>query len=275
MDIRASRRWYLLAKDQSPQWLCQVVQTHQIDHTLPTASSLKVFLKALVHLITSDDPIPETFVFDMARIEKLRRSVCDAVIFDTCGRIFVQLKTEISGCCHQSRKDMTASLEELRMSIFAIIADSDSDQRVDECTNVALEILRLAQQRLDATILERVQQLLVDRFNEHKSCRISYERRRDGEQCSVESQLLGQVLGLAAVFYGRSQLEIFELATAITTIPSRTTLRFTPPSPLSSPLASIMHLVLHPIAVRIAHIGILHWRIWADLVYEVTDEDIE
>ena len=149
----------------------------------------------------------------------------------------------------------TDSATQVRLTLLAILASSTTnDKWATLSSSLALQILRST-----TTPLTRLPQ-----FEAHLAFHLSNARSsvyQDAE-ARVLSQLSPVLQKLVETYTPLTSLQIFEAATA-----SKTT-------NLSSLPAQGLKEEIHEVATRIAHIGILHWRVWAPLAYLV-DPDTE
>lgn len=141
---------------------------------------------------------------------------------------------------------------ELRSSLLAILASSSNS--IDKWSllsqSLALQILRKTTTPLTA----------LPQFEHHLAFHISKPTSRiyqDAEQ-QILSQLFPVLHNLVEAYTPLTSLQIFEAATAPKVAPGA----------VSGPKEEI-----EEIATRIAHIGTLHWRVWAPLAYLVDPEE--
>jgi len=142
-----------------------------------------------------------------------------------------------------------------RTSLQAILASpTSSDKWASLSPSLALEILRLTK-----TPLARLPQ-----FESHLAFHISNHNSRLYQEAEnrVLTQLFPVLQKLVGTYTPLTSLQIFEAAT-------------TPKSAVASTTqATGVKEEINEVATRIAHIGILHWRVWAPLAYLV-DPDAE
>ncbi|PVH84466.1 Tcp11-domain-containing protein [Cadophora sp. DSE1049] len=150
----------------------------------------------------------------------------------------------------------SASTSQLRTSLLAILASSTSSNKWETLSpDLALQILRHT-----TTSLVRLPQ-----FETRLAFHISNPRSKfyqDAEE-HVLTHLYTDLIKLVETYTPLSSLQIFEAATAPRVV---STSAAAPGNGFKEEIAEM--------ATRMAHIGILHWRVWAPLAYLV-DPDAE
>lgn len=138
----------------------------------------------------------------------------------------------------------------LRRAIFAIVKDVPGKDRWQQSSSdIALELLRSNPNHNDLSRLES--QLTLHLSNSTSS---AFQK----SECHILAELLPLLSDLAARYAKLTATQLFEVATA--------------PRPLSYEGQGPPHAISE-VAKRIAHIGVLHWRVWADLVYKVDPDN--
>jgi hypothetical protein len=151
---------------------------------------------------------------------------------------------------------ITDSASQVRTSLLAILSSSSTN---DKWTTLApalgLQILRST-----TTPLTQLPQ-----FESHLAFHLSNSRSRVYQEAEarVLAQLAPILQKLIETYTPLTSLQIFEAATTPRTLPGATV-----------PQVNGAKEEITEIATRIAHIGILHWRVWAPLAYLV-DPDAE
>jgi hypothetical protein len=107
----------------------------------------------------------------------------------------------------------------------------------------------------------------LPQFESHLAFHISNSRSRIYQEAEerVLAQLAPILQKLVETYIPLTSLQIFEAATTLRTLPGAAAA----PPPVTGAKEEMTE-----IATRIAHIGILHWRVWAPLAYLV-DPDAE
>jgi hypothetical protein len=138
----------------------------------------------------------------------------------------------------------------LRRSILAIVDDASGNNRWQQsCPDIALELLRSTPSHNDLSRLES--QLNLHLCNPTSSV---FQR----SESHVLAELYPLLSELAARYAPLTATQLFEVATS--------------PRPLPYQAQVPLH-ALNDVAKQIAHIGILHWRVWAPLAYLVDPDD--
>jgi T-complex protein 11 len=146
---------------------------------------------------------------------------------------------------------VSSSASQARTSFQAILASPTSSEKWSSLSpSLALEILRLTN-----TPLTRLPQ-----FESHLAFHISNSSSRLYQE--AESRVLTQLFPILQKLVGTytplTSLKIFEAATSPKSAAGSTNVQ-----------ASGVKEEISEVATRIAHIGILHWRVWAPLAYLV------
>ncbi|OKL58995.1 hypothetical protein UA08_05665 [Talaromyces atroroseus] len=219
---------------------------------------LSVLLHGLCELLLCSDPdehvkFPETFTFDLRRLWQLRSQVQNIIDVYVCWSILGSL---IEGICpkYSYSPNMHSSFV---MRISALMEEdgenpqtktSDLGTRLPNDSCIAMEIARTIcvaigqADEVSDDILEQVEELMKKSFTNHSSVQLQLVR-----DC-VHQQLLQATCEIAQRYLTMSPLEICE---------SQRRQAY-----LQSPTSDFGF-----IATKLAHIGVLHWRVWAPLVY--------
>ncbi|KAH8786051.1 T-complex protein 11-domain-containing protein [Hyaloscypha finlandica] len=153
-------------------------------------------------------------------------------------------------------QSFTDSASQVRTSLLDILSSSTTnDKWVALAPALGLQILRST-----TTPLSHLPQ-----FESHLAFHLSNSRSRvyQDAEARVLSQLAPSLLKLIETYTPLTSLQIFEGATTPRTLPGT-----------AVPQINGVKEEITEIATRIAHIGILHWRVWAPLAYLV-DPDVE
>ncbi|KUJ12051.1 Tcp11-domain-containing protein [Mollisia scopiformis] len=144
---------------------------------------------------------------------------------------------------------------QVRSSLLAILSSSStSDKWASLSSSLALQILRST-----TTPLTRLPQ-----FESHLAFHLSNPRSSFYQQAEqhVLSQVYPVLQRLIETYTPLTSLQIFETATTPRNGPSTVV-----------PQTNSLKEEISEVATRIAHIGILHWRVWAPLAYLVDPDD--
>jgi hypothetical protein len=204
------------------------------DHPSSLRGDMWVFFKGFASLLLPSKEgmkIPDTFMFDKERISKLRSDVLDFVNLEICVRKW-RNDGQSSPSPSQTKSSLSAE-ESFLSSILALIEDTSWEGRWSKnCSSIALEILRLS----------NFEKNFEGYFNFHLSNTSSQTFRIC--ESHVLSELYTHLLDHITHF---SRLTLSQLIW-----------RFQPSAP---------YRTLQDVSKHMAHIGILHWRVWAPLVY--------
>jgi hypothetical protein len=295
IDVTAANAWFRRASS-----LPDIAPTGSSPHS---EGNIWDFINALVHftlLSKASEMVPHTFLFDEERLTKLRSDILNLINLKICICLYRNLHgqsntipentpmtsvlsfptipephhfapkpkqipqdghvgTSASSSPRSSPSSTastpdTYSLTPLRLSLP--FDDPTSSTTNDKCTSLlpslALQILHST-----TTPLTHLQQIESD-----LTLHLSNPRSRVYQEAETHVlNQLGPVLKKLVINYTPlTSLQIFEAAT----------LPGTPPNPENGPKDEISE-----IAKRIAHIGILHWRVWGPLAYVLSPKTEE
>ncbi|KFX88493.1 hypothetical protein V490_07594 [Pseudogymnoascus sp. VKM F-3557] len=254
---------------------------YRIPDTIPALSregAIWKFFRAVVDLLrhhSREEPIPDTLELDRERIEDLRTRLLNVVNMNVCMNLFKEVDEMIispkrpasEGRIHtspgvQSNVDMNARNRRYSYvrSALRAIADDYSNSDVDPCSPsspldfdhwkvaapaLTLEILRNANKPLSVPYLEKK---LIARLSNPSD---EYFRRCE-----------------RAVF-GRLGEHIQEHVTAWQLLDGLALYKVAPVCPNGCKIHGKPKELEHldEMARRIAHVGILHWKVWGEIVY--------
>ncbi|KAF2840809.1 T-complex 11, partial [Patellaria atrata CBS 101060] len=266
-----SLSWYLQSKDSHLK-----ENTESVDRPNAVPSPFGIFIHALLKLVTSPDVsqnFPETFSLDDERLRTLRAELHDEVYFEICYAVFKQLLNVIKENGHKPRGEIEATTKRtLRSSLFAILGEcTDQGGRswARNTENVAVELVRRAllicgasyPHRSDA-LLGEVEQRLLPALSSPFS--IAFAEHAE----VLEVELSRKVHDLATAQLSASPMALFNnlaIPSAPPPPPPPPVPSAVRPSPSTKPPPPMDRLT--EFARRIAHIAVLHWRIWAPMVY--------
>ena len=138
----------------------------------------------------------------------------------------------------------------LRRSILAIVNDASGNNRWQQsCSDIALELLRSNPSHDDLSKLES--QLSLHLCNPTSSA-------FQASKSHILAELYPLLSELAAGYAPLTATQLFEVATSPRPLPYQ---------------APVPRHVLSDVAKQMAHIGILHWRVWSPLAYLVNPDD--
>ena len=149
-----------------------------------------------------------------------------------------------------SSKSSKSSSPRVRNSLLTILASSNASNALDRWTllapSLALQILRST--TIPLTVLPHFESILAFHLSNPESVIYQEAEKR------VLSQISPMLQKLVETYTPLTSLQVFEAATT-KAAPAR--------------LTSGIKEQIRELATRITHIGTLHWRIWAPLVYLV------
>lgn len=212
---------------------------------------------------SSTTSLTSTFYLDLERLRAIRVDMHNMICQRICGDIFIEL-IEFGA----SRYDIPNALNGLRSSLSAIVGTQGLwTERIE---NVAAEIVRI--------VLG-----LEGRVNPYDADLISHAERKLQEYLDPTSAVFGE--------HARQMLEriLPKTKQCVNTHCKFTAIELqealVPPMPSAPPTHSLgMGAICEPVATarsadpdmdlvrRFAHIVVLHWQVWADLVYLVEPE---
>ncbi|KAI9828581.1 MAG: hypothetical protein M1819_006573 [Sarea resinae] len=243
IDLAYSELWFMSARNlflpERSKWRSNGKRQH-----------LSVFFSALVRMLYASSPLanfPQTFIFDYDRLRHLRGNFHDAVCLEICHNIFTRV-------CHLLGNLECRSSKDLRDSIVSIVGHGNEDQKWERnIPNVAAEIVRHAY-------------------------------RVFGEDTSFNSDFIVQVEGLLAEsldsrsgFYTLMEAEVGRTLWPILEIAVESNLNLSPLdvfdtlNPSKEVGSADDEHSREGLGRRVAHAGLLHWRVWADLLYSRLD----
>ncbi|RDL37759.1 Uncharacterized protein BP5553_05192 [Venustampulla echinocandica] len=147
------------------------------------------------------------------------------------------------------------SATQARVSFQAILSSLGTADKWNTLSpSLALETLRLTN-----TPLNR-----LPHFESHLAFHISNPASRLYQEAELHvlSQLFPVLQRLVATFHPLTSLQIFEAATSPKSGPGR-----------ARPQSNVAKDEITDVATRVAHIGVLHWRVWAPLAYLVDPDE--
>ncbi|KAI9697033.1 MAG: hypothetical protein M1836_004994 [Candelina mexicana] len=237
---------------ESAEWFTNAELHAHTDSRLESGSQkryITVFFEALVHSLFTPHQKndTQTFAFDQDRLNSLRREIRDLIHLETCCRLFSEL-TRYLEYTGSASSNITLNL---RQSIISIVRNTTAESSWQQnITNVALEIVRTAhcasnsESSTDLELVEFAEDYLRQGLNVE-----SEDDRRTAR--AIEQALIPMVLDRVASYAELSPLTIYEYAT--------------PGKGMKGVEGPMKHL--EDVAKHIAHVGILHWRVWCPLVY--------
>lgn len=249
LDIRPSHDWYEAIKSE--------VVAKAPDKP---ASGIEVLVEGLVQLCTfpsNDLSLPLTLRYDAIRIQRFEEEVQDLVQFRTCCHVLDALSFRIIRRKLDTSR-IHATLERRLLDLLhsdSFIESGTGDAWQYEVDAIALEITRSAYAFAEqagasapdhtfASSLERVKAVL----------KRDWATRRPADE--LQTELIRLSLQHVSAFGSLSSLAISQAQQFHLQNTSPQTQRLT---------------TLDDVARRLAHIAVIHWRVWGDLAYTNTD----
>lgn len=228
-------------------WYAYAREGQSIDRDSDRDGQIAIFLRALLKLLLSFDPpesFPSTFQIDVDRLWHLRSDVRDTINLKVCDKLFCTLLSR-NGYSGAPKSDV---LTKVRSSCLSIVEDFEGETRwEDHSKNVALEIARLAND------LCGMNNLSVDLVYAEK---FLAKAIGSGMGCwpqmlkTTETEIWPSLIDFVNAFEHMSPLDIlYQVETHTRRASGR--LPYEPSC----------------LARRIAHLGTLHWKVWAPLLY--------
>ncbi|KAI9815055.1 MAG: hypothetical protein M1827_002898 [Pycnora praestabilis] len=238
ISVEASRSWYKVSAD--PEY------STAIRDEQASRKNLDIFVEALLSKLcdsTISTDFSQIFSIDLDRLRYLRIDIRNAINLEITYGLFVHL-TNLLGRAFS--KSQARSI--LREHILSIVEGSDGRHRWTQYqSSVALEVVRIAHHvcghmRLRGDYVSYGEAW----FTEHLDPASSFHAMPKRE---VEKELRLLVGKFVETYSEKSPLAIFHLA-----VPEKGA-------------AGPRYGNLEEIAKRIAHISLLHWRVWSPLLY--------
>lgn len=251
--VEASRLWY---EDLQSRDLQRRHHPAPADGFRPI-SLLFHGLSDLLLQFHSPEGFPETFVFDSDRLWQLRACLQNLISLDICWFIF-------ESCVQQTSQKRyvpgaAATYASFRSRIGTLMEESDDRPRgslpwVKNVRSIALEITRFVSAAPGSRMVpdDMIERALEWHLSNETEIFQYFQR-------SLRDKLLGSTFASARKYLNMSPLAICESQ------------RNYPSTPMPH-----QHYDIDRISMRLAHLGVLHWRVWAPILYvrESVAEDV-
>ncbi|KAL4819135.1 T-complex protein 11-domain-containing protein [Aspergillus spinulosporus] len=243
VQVESSRLWYLDLRERELRRMKSPAQT---DSFWPLALLLKGLSELLLHF-HSPDGFPDTFDFDADRLWQTRGWLQNTINLEICWYIF-------ESYIHSQRRYLptpTQTYATFRSRIGTLLEETEdcirgSSRWLKNVRYIALEIARLASECCgDATISDDIIAPIEASLEWHLSNEHGLFQHFQG---SCREKLLEATFNTAKRYLNMSPLAICESQRN----PART---------------PDQNYDIDRIATRLAHIGVLHWRVWAPMLY--------
>lgn len=257
--------------EAAQSWWTIVVQDLQTRHALPlkatTRSALDMFSQAVVSSLfprSIRKELPDTFYLDSDRLRILRSEIEDLIHFEVCFSLFDQLRKDFG---HDGAVS-NATKRHIRSSLSAIMGETmghGSQAWLYNSESLSLEIYRQAQ-----VIAGRAPVLNHQQLHTTNEClRSMFDNTLTSHATTLEAVLLPQVHACIKKHSNSSPTELYNNLVAT---PPPTSIPSFIPAPSTTDTFSLINNTpqdrLSDLSKRISHIILLHWRIWAPIVYD-------
>ncbi|KAF2275155.1 uncharacterized protein EI97DRAFT_379747 [Westerdykella ornata] len=245
----------------------------------------EVFLRAMASSLVPGNSyadLPETFYLDYDRLRTIRLELTDLIHFEMCFDLFSQLLQELGFQGHIP----VSTRHQLRASLWAIITETSDFGPFQwfspNSEHIAIELVRQAAELTRSPHLYNHE--LIDHTN-HGLQAFFLSHYESRAQTILMSHLLPKILDTVSHHMHSSPIELFNNLTASPgppIAPALSTLAAAPPphsvevevddmlaTALLSPTAPDQ---IADIAKRVAHVALLHWRIWGPIAYVLEEE---
>ncbi|GLA27173.1 Tcp11-domain-containing protein [Aspergillus phoenicis ATCC 13157] len=244
--VETSRRWYLDLRDRE---LRRMSKPAQMDGFWPISLLFGGITDFLLQY-RRPDKFPETFVFDSDRLRQLRSCLQKLINLDICWFIF-------ESYINAQKRYLSAPAQTyatFRTRIGSLMEENEDYPRGDarwlkSVRSIALEIARFACAACfqDGSVSDDV----IVQIEMALECHLSSPSNLfQYFQSSLREKLLAATFTTAKKYMSMSPLAICESQ------------RNYPPSSLTQ-----QHYDIERIAMRLAHMGVLHWNVWAPILY--------
>ncbi|KAJ5143942.1 T-complex 11 [Penicillium bovifimosum] len=289
-QVEPSRDWYLSVREQARQDDAsadpQKASTPQTETSLkPLEALFRGISGQLLQFLPPTD-FPDTFLFDSERLWQLRSTIQNLINLDIAWYIFESYvnkhKRYLSAPdeTYSTFRSRIWSLMENGMDLQNRIAgnpannEDDPDHRggkrwTQNMRCIALEIARFAcaALQLDAVVADEVIVPIEEALEWHLSNESDlfsfFQNRMRGKILTATMTAARRYLPLSPLAICESQRVPLSATPAI---PPSQGARLTAPGSSSQTLDA-QQSDIERIGMRLAHIGVLHWRVWAPLLY--------
>ncbi|KKK20019.1 hypothetical protein P175DRAFT_0496460 [Aspergillus ochraceoroseus IBT 24754] len=243
--VESSRLWYQRLRERELR-MENSPQTDSFGPLLLLFQGISDFLLQF----HNPDGFPETFVFDSDRLWQLRACLQNVISLDICWFIF-------ESYVHSQKRYLSAPAQTyatFRSRIGSLMEENEdcargSSQWLKNVRCISLEIARFASAACcgDATISDDIITPIEAALEWHLSNESGLFQCFQG---SLREKLLESTFRTAKKYLNMSPLAICESQ------------RHHPHT-----VADHQHYSVERISMRLAHIGVLHWRVWAPILY--------
>jgi hypothetical protein len=254
----------------------QVQSDFQARPQLNPKDDFDVFVDAFVDLVlpNKQKSPPETFALDADRIRDIKNEIQEEIYAGICYKVFAELyKDDVEQDCVVP----TSTQIKLKETIRLIVGDHDIQSAVPYlAVCIASQIQEL--KGADASIINSQ---LIEVAEQHLVLRLPLQGHEFCEQQeAIEQHLFRQVLLIGKKYITVQAWDLFNALVPATTPPLPLLSSALPPPPPNEPHTWLNHpsfartTPYSDLAHKMAHIAILHFRLWGPLVYCESDETL-
>lgn len=228
------------------------------------AAQFSTFLTAFTQLITTNcGKCPLTFEHDFDRIRVLQLDYQFCITQAACGQTFIETLHQLG----HNRLPLAKNCDDLLNRISSLITSGESKiDAMKRAKDVALEIVR------ESYAVCNLKDLPSDELLEVTETRLL----KSWNPCSTRFQHFDECLSANLIEFVNQEVEAIVNLTPLQILNHLNP----PPFPLSHSHCQQQHQWQHwardeklqngllSIAKRIAHIAVLHWRVWAPILYQ-------
>ncbi|OJJ44702.1 hypothetical protein ASPZODRAFT_153595 [Penicilliopsis zonata CBS 506.65] len=256
-SVEPSKQWYLRLRQQELARRDKSAITAAADSFRP----VQVMFQGLVDLLLqfhSPDGFPETFIFDSERLWQLRSNLQNLINLDICWSIF-------ESYVDNQKRVLSTPAETyaiFRSRIWSLLGETEDCHRGEtrwlrNVRNVSLEIARFACAACcgeDSGIVVAADDV-ISRIEAVLECYLTNDSELfQFHQASLREKLMATTCASARRYLTMSPLAICESQRDV-------------PLPHHMLLLTQRHCDMERIGMRLAHMGVLHWRVWAPILY--------
>lgn len=251
IKAEASRHWYRMARDDHQRCQFKPAQRPAFE---PLGALIHGILKQCTHQ-EKMSKLPDTLAYDRLRIRQLQEDVQDLIYLHICIQVFSDFLRQRFGAV--SRRTFAT----LECRITTIIENDDAESRNEswqaQIADVAMEITQ-------AAYVERGLEHCMIPDDDFKCTTIHLKQAFENRFGLLANKLLAKLeertFAHAAIFQKQSPLQISEAQKRWQQ---------------SRHDDKLWRADMEDVARRVAHIAVLHWKIWAGLVYLEGEEEEE
>jgi hypothetical protein len=263
VNIDAAQQWWLqaTAKLQTPNpELPRNSARHQTES----------FVRAVVATLFTKEgyaDFPDTFYLDHERLRLIKAEIDNMIYFEVCFGMFSHLLKEFG----HTEPASLALRNQLHTSLTAIVGEGAVHRPhlwILNSEPVSLEIYRQARMVTNRSPLYHTDDL--HRSNHH--LRNLFRNSYAAHASVLQATLLPHVVACSTKHYNSSPMELFNsLVVSVPPAQPHSFISVLTPSPNTLTPSSIAHKI-SDISNRIAHISLIHWRVWRLIAYIQDDK---